>query len=259
MNISTYYYCPIKKISADEKAVVREIDRIIQRLPDSGYRPVTEILKRDRVINHKRVLSIMGKYDLLCRKQRKFKAVTTDSKHKFRKYPNIISDKITTDINQIIVGDITAFNIRGKDHYLALLMDLHNREAIGIAISDKNDTALVLAALKMAQRVRPSLKNCIHHTDADVRYCSDEYIRQLKAAEMKISMCVGNVYENAHAESLNKTIKRQEINMSEYESKEEAAASIFKFINTYNMYRPHSALNGMTPVEFKSAKKELTD
>ena len=139
-----------------------------------------------------------------------------------------------TDINQVVVGDVTAYDVRGKDHYCASLMDLHNREVIGIAVSDKNDTALVLSALEEAHRNRPNLKGCIHHTDADVRYCSNEYINRLNKLEMRISMCVGNAYENAYAESFNKTIKRQEINISEYDSKEESAKSIFRFIDIYN-------------------------
>ena len=103
----------------------------------------------------------------------------------------------------------------------------------------------------------PILEGCVHHTDADVRYCSDEYIKRVTDFGMKISMCVGNAYENAHAESFNKTLKRQEINISEYGSKEESAESIFKFMDLYNSYRPHSSIGGMTPVEFRLTHKSV--
>jgi putative transposase len=75
---------------------------------------------------------------------------------------------------------------------------------------------------------------------------------------MQISMCVGNAYENAHAESFNKTLKRQEINISAYDSKEESAESIFRFMDLYNSYRPHSSIGGMTPIEFRLAQKRMT-
>ena len=96
------------------------------------------------------------------------------------------------------------------------------------------------------------MRGCIHHTDADVRHCSADYIQRLDELGMRISMCVGNAYENAHAESLNKTLKRQEINISDYESKEESWESIFKFIEIYNSMI-HSSLGGMTPIEFKKS------
>lgn len=257
MSMSTYYYKSKEKNIAEDKVIADKIENIIELMPESGYRPVTQVLKREQVINHKRVYRIMRENGLLCRKTKRFRVGTTFSRHKYYKFPNIVKDIITTDINQVIVGDVTAYDIRGKDHYLATLMDLHNREIIGKAVSDKNDTALVLAALEDAHHARPYLKSCIHHSDADVRYCSHDYIKRLEDLGLSISMCVGNAYENAHAESLNKTIKRQEINISDYESKEESAKSIFRFIGLYNSYRPHSSLGGMTPVEFKLSLKQI--
>jgi putative transposase len=253
MAISTYYY-KAESIDFEDKNIVKEIENIIEILPESGYRPVTTILKRDRTINHKRVYRIMSWNSLLCRKRRCFRIGTTDSRHRYRKYPNIAKEIVTTDINQVIVGDVTAYDVKGKDHFCAALTDRHNHEVIGRAVSDKNDTELVLAALENAHYNRPNLRGCIHHTDADVRYCSDEYIKRVTDFGMKISMCVGNAYENAHAESFNKTLKRQEINISEYGSKEESAESIFRFMDLYNSYRPHSSIGGMTPVEFRLTK-----
>ena len=70
------------------------------------------------------------------------------------------------------------------------------------------------------------------------------------ALDLIISMTLGNVYENAHAESLNKTFKRQEINVSDYDSKSMAAQSIFRFKEIYNNYRPHSSLGMLAPSVF---------
>ncbi len=253
--MSTYYYKSNCKDIEEEESIIKEIQGIIELLPESGYRPVTVILKRNRLINHKKVYRIMSWNSLLCSKRKRFKIGTTDSRHRYRKYPNIVKDIVTTDINQVIVGDVTAYDIKGEDHFCASLMDRHNHEVIGRAVSDKNDTKLVLAALENAHNNRPDLGGCIHHTDADVRYCSDEYSKRVTDLGMKISMCVGNAYENAHAESFNKTLKRQEINISEYDSKAESAVSIFRFIDLYNSYRPHSSIGGMTPIEFRLTQK----
>jgi len=249
MSTNTLYYKPVNRKEKDAP-VLRLIEEIINDLPAAGLPMVTTILKSKMTINKKRVHRIMKENNLIGRYKPRKRGKTTNSAHKFEKFTNLIKDFNTTDLNQVIVGDVTAYDINGKDHYLALLMDLHNREIIGCAISDKNNTELVIQALEEAKHKRGSLEGCIHHTDADVRYCSDVYINKLKKYEMKISMCVGNVYENAHAESLNKTIKAGEINLSEYESKEESAKCIFSFIEKYNTIRPHSALGGMSSLEY---------
>ena len=151
MSISTYYYKPKDKQSDENEIVKREIEKIIEALPESGYRPVTTILNRNGLkINHKRTSRIMRENGLLCRKTRRYVPATTDSRHKYLKYPNIANDIVTDNINQVVVGDVTAYDINGKDHFFAQLMDRHNREVIGKAVSDKNDTALVLSALEDA-------------------------------------------------------------------------------------------------------------
>jgi transposase InsO family protein len=256
MSISTYYYKP-KNNSKNDDIFIKDIIKIIEKLPESGYRPVTVLLNAEgTIINHKKTLRIMHENGLLCRKSKHFVKGTTDSRHKYLKYPNIAKNFIPDNINQLIVGDITAYDVQGKDHFLAELMDVFNREVIGMAVSDKNDADLVLAALNDAYRNRgENLRGAIHHTDADVRYCSNEYILGLNNIHFKISMSVDNVYENAHAESFNKTVKRQEINISDYENKEESAESIFRYIDLYNTYRPHSSLGNMTPLQFKEAHK----
>ena len=258
MSISTYYYQCTEKDS-DDKMIAHEIEKYIELIPESGYRPTTVFLNKSMLINHKRVNRIMREFNLLCRKKRKFKTKTTDSRHGLKKYSNIAKDAETTDINQVIVGDVTAYDVKGKDHYLASLLDRHNRRVIGKAVSDKNNTELLLAALDNAARTRGNLEGCIHHTDSDVRYCSTDYINKLKFYKMKISMCVGNAYENAHAESFNGTIKRQEINISEYDDKYESAKSIFNYIDKYNTIRPHSSLQGLSPIEYENILMETKE
>lgn len=150
-----------------------------------------------------------------------------------------------------IVGDVTYYDVRGKTHYCAHLLDLTNREPIGIAVSDRLDADLVCAALKHAVQTRGNLNGYIHHTDSDARYCSKEYIELLKTTGAEISMCIGSAYENAHSESFNGTLKRQEINLNEYQSMEESAEGIFGFVDKYTKIRPHSALGGLTPREHR--------
>jgi len=261
MSTSTYHYKSMK--NSDDLILKKEIETIIELLPESGYRPVTAKLREKMTINSKKVLRVMRKYQLLCSKNKGFHKPTTKSGHSLTKYPNLIKNLTIVRPRQAIVGDVTAFDICGVDHFLALLMDLFTREILGVAISDKNNTKLVLSCLHDATLNYPEIKGAIHHTDTDVRYCSSAYINAAKAMDLNISMTLGNAYENAHAESLNKTVKRQEINISEYPDKAAAAQSIFCYRELYNNVRPHSALGMIAPAVFmknfmlKNIKKDV--
>ena len=85
-------------------------------------------------------------------------------------------------------------DINGKDHYVAMLMDLHSRNWIGCAVSDKIDTDLVLKTFESALRTRGNLLGCIHHTDSDSRYCSEKFtqsvidVRRVAEKEMEIKL-----------------------------------------------------------------------
>ena len=249
MSKSTYHYKSKKNNDADE-ILCREIEAIIELLPESGYRSVTAKLREKMQINPKKVLRVMRKYQLICTKSRVFHKKTTQSGHNLKKHPNLLKNETIEKPRQAIVGDVTAFDVCGVDHFLAHLMDIFSREVLGIAISDKNNTDLVLACLEDAVQCYPDICGAIHHTDTDVRYCSTRYIEAANKLNLKISMTRGNVYENAHSESLNKTFKRQEINVNEYKNKAMAAQSIFRFRDIYNHQRPHSALGMQSPAVF---------
>jgi len=251
--ISTYYYHA--QPQPDDTHIISQIEDVLEMLGPTGYIAMTVILRRTMVINKKKVYRIMAENGLLCQKKKKAYSKTTDSSHNLKKYQNLAANFTTSNVDQVLVGDVTQFDIHGRDCFLALLMDRHNHEIAGAAISWSNDTNLVLSALESASEKCGSLAGCLHHTDADVRYCSNAYTQKLHELGMKISMTVGNAYENAHAESLNKTIKYKEINLNEYDSIEEAKIRIGIYIQNYNNIKPHSSLNWMTPVEYKNSGK----
>ena len=93
----------------------------------------------------------------------------------------------------------------------------------------------------------------IHHSDQGVQYLSTTYISTLIGHGIEISLAHrGRPWENGYAERLIRTLKEEEVHLSEYEDIIDARARIEHFIlQVYNQKRPHSALGYLTPVEFE--------
>lgn len=150
---SSFYYKPRAKSADQMKAEADLRDRIEAICLDFsryGYRRVTHQLKHEGwPVNHKKVLRLMRESDLLCQVKRKW-VKTTDSGHRFPRYPNLIKGMTISRLNQVWLADITYIRIRTGFVYLADILDAFSRRVIGYALSQSLDTALNLEALQMA-------------------------------------------------------------------------------------------------------------
>jgi len=253
---SSFYYKPRVKSPEDMKAEADLRDRIetiCLGFPRYGYRRVTYQLKREgKQVNHKKVLRLMCESDLLCRVKRK-RVKTTNSRHHFPRYPNLIKEMVISRLNQVWLSDITYIRIRTGFVYLAAILDAFSRKVIGYAVSGALDTTLTLQALTMAIARRQPGTGIIHHSDQGVQYASTEYVDELLRHNFKISMAhTGNPYENAMIESFFKTLKYEEVNLCEYETYQDVVARLPYFIEeVYNQKRLHSALGYRSPNDFE--------
>jgi putative transposase len=253
---SSYYYRP-KANSAErqqaEAAIRGKIEAICLEFPGYGYRRVTKALQRENItINHKKVLRLMRESGLLCRVKRRW-TKTTDSRHRYPRYPNLIKGIPINRLNQVWLSDITYIRIHTGFVYLAAILDACSRRVIGYAVSTGLEAGLTLEALRMAIFIRHPGPGTIHHSDQGVQYASSEYVAELTGHGFIISMArAGNPYENATMESFFKTLKYEEVYLCEYEAYQDVVTGLPYFIEqVYNQKRLHSSLGYRPPVEYE--------
>lgn len=251
---STWYRLRDQPAWADPDVEMRDqIQRIALKRSVYGYRRITAQLRRDGLrVNHKRVLRLMREDNLLCLRRKSF-LVTTDSEHGLPVYPNLATDFVASGPDRLWVADITYIRLLQEFVYLAVVLDAFSRRVIGWELDRRIDAPLVLGALDRAlgsRNVRPGL---IHHSDRGAQYASSDYVRRLKDQGVQISMSRrGNPYDNAFAESFMKTLKYEEVYLTEYQDLSDATARIGEFLKDYNQARLHSALGYRPPAEFET-------
>ena len=237
---------------SDETELHAAIQQICGEFVKYGYRRVTkELHRRGFEVNHKKIRRLMKEKHLFVKRKKRMPKMT-DSNHSFQRYPNLVENLEVTRVNQVWVTDIT-YVVCGKIFlYLALIMDLFSRKIVGWELSRNVDTELALAALNKAVKSRGNVKECIHHSDHGSQYLAGAYMARLRELGMLPSMGeVGNSYDNAFAESLNKTIKNEEVWINEYETFEQAYEGIAIFAKKYNEKRLHSSIGYVPPNEFE--------
>jgi transposase InsO family protein len=91
-----------------------------------------------------------------------------------------------------------------------------------------------------------------------VQYAANEYVRLLQQHGIKLSMAeVGQAWQNGYAERLMRTIKEEEVDLSEYYNFTEAYEQMEQFLeNVYTKKRIHSSLNYLTPDEYEKKWNE---
>jgi len=247
---SSFYHQPQE---ASDAALEGAIQAIQGQFPTYGTRRVTAQLRRAPhcvTVNRKRVQAVMRRKQWLqpCKRRKKR---TTNSRHGYPRYPNLVKDLVIDHPDQVWVSDITYIRLPQEFVYLALLMDVFTRSIRGWHLSRSLDQALVLTACRMAlQAHRPE----IHHSDQGVQYAATEYVTLLQTHQVQISMAaVGKSQENPLAERLNRTLKEEEVDLAEYLDFQDAFAQIGHFIQqVYQHKRIHSALGYLTPAEFEA-------
>ncbi len=254
---SWYYQRPTHP-PPEDLALQDEIEQIVVTYSGYGYRRVTrELDRRGRRVNHKRVLRIMREQSWLCRMFRS-RPRTTLSDHKLPIYPNLLPAVAIAALDQVWVADITYIRLQHEFIYLAVILDAYSRRVIGWNLSRRLDVSLTLLALESALQSRPITPGVIHHSDRGVQYAAKDYVQRAEAAGLVLSMSrKGRPRDNPQAESFFRTLKIEQVYLSEYLDFADAYRQIGRFLtDVYNCERLHSKLGYRPPAEFEAAERE---
>ncbi len=184
-------------------------------------------------------------------RRRKSRVITTDSKHRYKKYPNLIRELEVYGPNKLWVSDITYVRYGESFAYLSLITDVYSRKIVGFNLSKDLKSTSPIRALKMAiaGTEKRKLEGLIHHSDRGVQYCCDEYVKMLKDNCIRISMTENpDPLENAVAERVNGIIKN-EYELEVFKSYNELSKYVVECIFDYNNFRRHNSVENMTPNE----------
>jgi len=246
---SSVYYAaqPAPDAEAMLKSVLLEL---AGDWPTYGYRRLTAMMRRlDWPVNGKRVRRWMQELQLTGAPPKR-RTRTTNSNHDFPRFANLVKDLEISRPDQVWVADITYIRLRREFVYLAVLMDVFTRCLRGWHLGRSLDQGLTLAALERALVVATPQ---IHHSDQGVQYAATAYVERLQKLSVQLSMAaIGEPRENGYAERLMRTIKEEEVDLSEYHDFADAHRQITRFLDdVYNIKRIHSALGYLTPLEFE--------
>ena len=204
-------------------------------------------------IGKKRVERLMRQEGIQGQQKRRFRR-TTDSNHTQPVAANVLARDFHANApNTAWVTDVTYVWTAEGWLYLAALLDLFSRRVVGWAVSETNDRALALEALRRALATRRPAAGLVHHSDRGSPYASDDYQAALSERGLVASMSrKGDCWDNAVAESFFATLRAELLDHEHYPTRHAAVASIADYIDGfYNPLRRHSSIGYVSPVEFE--------
>ncbi len=195
-----YDYLIIKEIFDDSKGTY-------------GYRRIVEGLqiKYGVVMNGKKVLRIMKKYNLMAEYIRKAKKKHKNERIEANIKPNLLKRNFTTDApNKVWDTDVTYLIFKGSRAYLSTIIDLYDRHVVSYKISKHNDNKLVMDTLNEAIAKEKDVHGLILHSDQGFQYTSNEYKAICESNGITISMArKGTPIDDSPIESWHSLLKKE--------------------------------------------------
>lgn len=194
---------------------------------------------------------LMRKYDLVLASL-KTRLITTRSCARSGHYDNLCKELVISNINQLVVGDLTYIFFSRQTYYLFLLTDVYSARIVGWWLHKRMRAQEALMAFKGWAKLRgkPALRNCIHHTDGGSQYFSNLYLQAMQQHNLRISVA-GDCLDNAFAEQRNGLIKNHLLPIVTCRYQKQLPKAMKDVLYFYNHERKQQALGWLSPVAFE--------
>ncbi|MCB9027105.1 MAG: IS3 family transposase [Bdellovibrionaceae bacterium] len=259
---SGYYFWKKRSenIHSNKRATVCDAIKKYFKISKSTYgspRIYDDLKEAGILVSENTVAKYMKEMGLDARLKKKYRVQTTDSNHNHPIAPRLFkvedAHPLPSKAGKLLAGDITYLRVGYRFIYLAVVIDLYNREVIGWSMGNSLETSLVLRALDSAMKKVGPDAEIIFHSDRGSQYASKAYRNFLKNKNIKPSMSRrGNCYDNAYVESWFSSLKKEWIYRNCYSTEAELKALVFEYIEVwYNKKRKHSSLGNQSPEKYK--------
>lgn len=242
-----------KKVITENHIVLQLIWSIRKDHPRMGGRKMHFMIREemDRLnikMGRDAFFDLLSSEHLLVQQKRR-RHITTNSKHWYKKYPNLIREITPDRPNQIWVSDITYIKTNQEFLYLFLISDAYSKKILGYRLAKNLDSTHAVNSLQDAiKNACQPILGLIHHSDRGIQYCSKEYIDLLNKHAIAISMTEnGDPLENPIAERINGILKDEYLNDKSNNQSKLDIKQLSYAIEKYNRLRPHLSCEMLTP------------
>ncbi len=259
-----YHYEKItrkKALDSEHLDMLEWVKRLAEKTNYSyGSRRMKKVLNAlSYPVSRNKARKLMQEAGVGVRRHKKYKA-TTNSNHSLPVFENVLARQFdVAKIDQVYVSDITYIWTKEGWLYLAVVIDLCSRKVVGWSMDSRMKAELVCDALQMALWQRRPKAGLVHHSDRGSQYASHKFRKLLTDNKMVGSMSrKGNCWDNAVAESFFASLKKERVQLTDYQTRYEARQDILNYISMfYNSYRLHSTLGYVCPNDYENQLMEM--
>ncbi|HEO7463978.1 TPA: IS3-like element ISSag2 family transposase [Streptococcus agalactiae] len=244
---SSYYYQAVESVSETEfEETIKRI--FLDSESRYGSRKIKICLNNEGItLSRRRIRRIMKRLNLVSVYQKAtFKPHSRGNNE--APIPNHLDRQFKQERPlQALVTDLTYVRVGNRWAYVCLIIDLYNREIIGLSLGWHKTAELVKQAIQSIPYALTKVK--MFHSDRGKEFDNQLIDEILEAFGITRSLSqAGCPYDNAVAESTYRAFKIEFVYQETFQLLEELALKTKDYVHWWNYHRIHGSLNYQTPM-----------